>query len=194
MMHTRLYRCRADRYLLRHETYNDAHYRKLHPVSLSARHRQNCLWDLKSIGYQIGTGFMVGAPFQTTENLTDDMLFLKELNPHMVGIGPFIPHHDTQFASEPAGTLELTLYLLGLIRLMLPKVLLPAQPPSVRFLPPEGNREFSQELMSLCQTFLQQRFAKIICFMITRSAPVMNRHSARTAWPKEWSLSDIMLL
>ena len=68
------------------------------------------------------------------------------------------------------------------------------QPPSVRFLPPEGNREFSQELMSLCQTFLQQMFAKIICFMITRSAPVMNRHSARTAWPKEWSLSDIMLL
>ena len=116
----------ADRYLLRHETYNDAHYRKLHPASLSARHRQNCLWDLKSIGYQIGTGFMVGAPFQTTENLADDMLFLKDLNPHMVGIGPFIPHHDTQFASEPAGTLELTLYLLGLIRLMLPKVLLPA--------------------------------------------------------------------
>lgn len=116
----------ADRYLLRHETYDDAHYRKLHPASLSARHRQNCLWDLKSIGYQIGTGFMVGAPFQTTENLADDMLFLKELNPHMVGIGPFIPHHDTQFAEEPAGTLELTLYLLGLIRLMLPKVLLPA--------------------------------------------------------------------
>lgn len=78
----------ADRYLLRHETYNDAHYRKLHPASLSARHRQNCLWDLKSIGYQIGAGFMVGAPFQTTENLADDMLFLKELNPHMVGIGP----------------------------------------------------------------------------------------------------------
>ena len=116
----------ADRYLLRHETYDDAHSRMLHPASLSALHRQNCLWDLKSIGYQIGTGFMVGAPFQTTENLADDMLFLKELNPHMVGIGPFIPHHDTQFADEPAGTLELTLYLLGLIRLMLPKVLLPA--------------------------------------------------------------------
>ena len=116
----------ADRYLLRHETYDEAHYRMLHPASLSALHRQNCLWDLKSIGYQIGTGFMVGAPFQTTENLADDMLFLKELNPHMVGIGPFIPHHDTQFAEEPAGTLELTLYLLGLIRLMLPKVLLPA--------------------------------------------------------------------
>ena len=90
----------ADRYLLRHETYDDAHYRMLHPASLSALHRQNCLWDLKSIGYQIGTGFMVGAPFQTTENLADDMLFLKELNPHMVGIGPFIPHHDTQFAEK----------------------------------------------------------------------------------------------
>jgi len=74
----------ADRYLLRHETYDEAHYRMLHPASLSALHRQNCLWDLKSIGYQIGTGFMVGAPFQTTENLADDMLFLKDLNPHML--------------------------------------------------------------------------------------------------------------
>lgn len=116
----------ANRYLLRHETYDEDHYRMLHPASLSALHRQNCLRDLKAIGYQIGTGFMVGAPFQTTANLADDMLFLKELNPHMVGIGPFIPHHDTQFANQPAGTLELTLYCLGLIRLMLPKVLLPA--------------------------------------------------------------------
>ena len=69
---------------------------------------------------------MVGAPFQTPEYLAEDMQFLKELNPHMVGIGPFIPHHDTPFANQPAGTLELTLFMLGLIRLMLPKVLLPA--------------------------------------------------------------------
>ena len=116
----------ADRYLLRHETYDSAHYSRLHPASLSASHRQKCLWDLKELGYQVGTGFMVGSPYQTAENLADDMLFLKELNPQMVGIGPFIPHHDTPFAGQPAGTLELTVFMLGLIRLMLPKVLLPA--------------------------------------------------------------------
>ncbi|MGN1166514.1 MAG: [FeFe] hydrogenase H-cluster radical SAM maturase HydE [Lachnospiraceae bacterium] len=116
----------ADRYLLRHETYNSEHYSTLHPSSLSARNRQQCLWNLKEIGYQVGTGFMVGSPGQTPELLAEDMLFLKELNPHMVGIGPFIPHHATPFANEPSGTLELTLFLLGCIRLMLPKVLLPS--------------------------------------------------------------------
>ena len=116
----------ADRYLLRHETFDAAHYRRLHPQSLSAAHRQQCLWDLKEIGYQTGTGFMVGSPFQTPENLADDMLFIKELDPQMVGIGPFIPHHETPFAEYAAGTLELTLFMLGLLRLMLPKVLLPA--------------------------------------------------------------------
>ncbi len=116
----------ADRYLLRHETYDSSHYQRLHPPALSAAHRQECLWDLKELGYQVGTGFMVGSPFQTSENLADDMLFLTELNPQMVGIGPFIPHHDTPFADQPAGTLELTLFMLGLIRLLLPKVLLPA--------------------------------------------------------------------
>lgn len=116
----------ADRYLLRHETYNHEHYAKLHPPSLSAAHRQRCLWNLKEIGYQVGTGFMVGSPYQTPEHLSEDMMFIHELNPHMVGIGPFIPHHDTPFAGESAGTLELTLYMLGLIRLMIPKVLLPS--------------------------------------------------------------------
>lgn len=116
----------ADRYLLRHETYNHEHYRKLHPANLSPEHRQQCLCDLKDIGYQIGCGFMVGSPYQTAEHLAEDMLFMKELNPHMIGIGPFIPHHDTPFAGKAAGTLELTLYMLGLIRLMIPKVLLPA--------------------------------------------------------------------
>lgn len=116
----------ADRYLLRHETFDAAHYRMLHPPSLSAARRRQCLWDLKEIGYQVGTGFMVGSPFQTAENLADDMLFLKRLDPQMAGIGPFIPHHDTPFADKPAGTLELTLFLLGLIRLMIPKILLPA--------------------------------------------------------------------
>ena len=116
----------ADRFLLRHETYDHEHYARLHPPSLSARERQRCLWDLKELGFQAGTGFMVGSPFQTAENLADDMLFLEKLNPQMVGIGPFIPHHDTPFADQPAGTLELTLFLLGLIRLLLPKALLPA--------------------------------------------------------------------
>lgn len=116
----------ADRYLLRHETANFEHYQRLHPPELSAKHRQDCLRDLIEIGYQTGTGFMVGAPGQTTEHIAEDLLFLKELNPQMVGIGPFVPHHDTPFANEPAGTAELTIYLLGLIRLMLPDVLLPA--------------------------------------------------------------------
>lgn len=120
------YEAGATRYLLRHETYDSDHYAKLHPPSLSSAHRQKCLWNLKKIGYQVGTGFMVGSPFQTPENLADDMLFLKELNPQMVGIGPFIPHHDTPFADEKAGTVELTVYMLGLIRLLLPKVLLPS--------------------------------------------------------------------
>lgn len=121
-----LYEAGADRYLLRHETYDPQHYGKLHPETLTAGHRQQCLRNLREIGYQVGTGFMVGSPWQTPENLADDMLFLKELNPQMVGIGPFIPHHDTPFADQPAGTLDLTLFMLGLIRLMLPKVLLPS--------------------------------------------------------------------
>ena len=116
----------ADRYLLRHETANEDHYRYLHPENLSLSNRKRCLYDLKELGYQIGAGFMVGAPGQTMENLAEDLVFLKELNPHMVGIGPFIPHHDTKFAKEEAGNVELTLFLLSVIRIMLPKVLLPA--------------------------------------------------------------------
>ena len=122
----KFYEAGADRYLLRHETFNHKHYSRLHPAELSASERQNCLWNLKKIGYQVGTGFMVGSPYQTSSNLAEDMLFIEKLQPHMVGIGPFIPHHDTIFAGEDAGTLELTLFMLGLLRLMLPKVLLPA--------------------------------------------------------------------
>ena len=122
----RFYDAGAERYLLRHETYDCEHYGKLHPLELSVKERQKCLWNLKEIGYQVGTGFMVGSPYQTVENLADDMLFIKKLNPQMVGIGPFVPHQDTPFGGEAAGTLELTLYMLGLLRLMLPKILLPA--------------------------------------------------------------------
>lgn len=116
----------ANRYLLRHETASDEHYRKLHPGSMSLARRKECLYSLKAIGYEVGCGFMVGSPFQTAENLAEDMLFIHDLQPQMVGIGPFIPHHDTPFAKEKAGSLELTLFMLGLVRLMLPEVLLPS--------------------------------------------------------------------
>ena len=116
----------ADRYLLRHETADETHYRTLHPEEMSLQNRMECLKNLKILGYQVGAGFMVGSPNQTEECLAEDLLFLKELEPQMVGIGPFIPHHDTAFAKEPAGSVELTLYLLSVIRILLPKVLLPA--------------------------------------------------------------------
>lgn len=116
----------ADRYLLRHETANAEHYGKLHPKLMSLENRKQCLYNLKEIGYQVGCGFMVGSPFQSIECLVEDLMFIKEFNPHMVGIGPFIPHHETPFADEKAGNLELTLFLLGIIRLMLPSVLLPS--------------------------------------------------------------------
>lgn len=121
-----LYEAGADRYLLRHETYNKEHYQMLHPPALSEEHRKKCLWNLKEIGFQVGTGFMVGSPYQTTAHLAEDMLFIKELNPQMIGIGPFIPHHTSVFSQCPTGTLELTLFMLGLLRLLIPSVLLPA--------------------------------------------------------------------
>ena len=116
----------ADRYLLRHETATDEHYRKLHPDELSLENRKKCLFDLKEIGYQVGAGFMVGSPYQTTEYLVNDLLFLKELKPHMIGIGPYISQQDTPFANMENGTLEQTLFLLGILRLMFPNVLLPS--------------------------------------------------------------------
>ena len=122
----RYFRAGANRFLLRHETADSEHYSKLHPSSLTAENRQRCLRDLKDIGFQTGSDFMVGSPYQTEENLADDMLFIHEQQPQMVGIGPFIPHHDTPFKDEKPGTAELTLFMLGLTRLMLPSVLLPS--------------------------------------------------------------------
>lgn len=116
----------ADRYLLRHETADNDHYRLLHPAAMSPEHRKQCLRDLKEIGYQVGCGIMVGSPGQTVEHLAKDLVFMQEMRTEMVGIGPFIPQKDTPFGTEKAGTLELTLFLLGLVRLMLPDVLLPA--------------------------------------------------------------------
>ncbi len=120
------YEAGADRYLLRHETADETHYRKLHPDSLSLQVRKQCLRDLKAIGYQVGTGFMVGSPGQTAECLAEDLLFIKELSPAMVGIGPYLPHHDTPFAGEKQGSMELTLFLISILRLMIPNALIPA--------------------------------------------------------------------
>lgn len=120
------YQAGADRYLLRHETADAGHYQRLHPEEMSYEHRMNCLKELKAIGYQVGCGFMVGSPGQTEETLAEDMLFIQGFQPHMVGIGPFVPHHETPFGREPGGTVEDTLYLLSLIRILEPTVLLPA--------------------------------------------------------------------
>ena len=122
----KLYDAGADRYLLRHEAADPELYQKLHPESLSLENRIQCLWNLKEIGYAVGTGFMVGAPYQTVENLADDLLFIKELDPQMVGIGPFVPHHDTRFKEFPSGSVELTTYLVSILRLMNPHLLLPS--------------------------------------------------------------------
>lgn len=122
----RLFAAGADRYLLRHETADQSHYGKLHPPELSLKNRMRCLEDLIEIGYQTGCGCMVGSPYQTCENLADDLLYMKKLHPQMIGIGPFIPHKDTPFRDFPAGKLEDTLFLLSLIRIMHPNVLLPA--------------------------------------------------------------------
>lgn len=116
----------ANRYLLRHETANAAHYGYLHPAAMSFTNRQRCLFELKSIGYQVGSGMMIGSPGQTPQCLLEDLRFMQKLQPHMIGIGPFIPHQDTPFAAAPAGTLHLTLRMLAILRLLFPQVLLPA--------------------------------------------------------------------
>lgn len=122
----RMYDAGADRYLLRHETAENEHYGKLHPDSMSLNTRKECLFNLKKIGYQTGSGFMVGSPFQKPENLVKDIRFLQELQPDMIGIGPFIKHKDTPFAEYESGTYELTLRMLSILRLTFPKVLLPS--------------------------------------------------------------------
>ena len=122
----KLFDAGADRYLLRHETADEEHYRKLHPKEMSFKNRMECLHNLKEIGYQVGCGFMVGSPYQTNKTLAKDLKFVEEFKPDMVGIGPFVPHKATQFANEEVGTVELTCYLLSIIRLIHPSVLLPA--------------------------------------------------------------------
>ena len=122
----RLFDAGADRYLLRHETANAEHYKTLHPPELSFEARKQCLWDLKKIGYQVGCGFMVGSPGQILDNIAEDIEFIMELGPHMVGLGPFLPHSATPYANEKAGDMKLTLNCLAVLRLLRPNLLLPA--------------------------------------------------------------------
>lgn len=116
----------ADRYLLRHETACQEHYGKLHPDNMSLSKRKECLFNLKNIGFQVGSGFMIGSPYQTIDNLVDDIFFLAELKPHMIGIGPFITHKDTPFCDKESGSLDMTLKLISILRLSHPKALIPA--------------------------------------------------------------------
>ncbi|MBQ4574429.1 MAG: [Clostridia bacterium] len=122
----KLYAAGADRYLLRHETANAEHYAKLHPAELTHENRMRCLRDLREIGYQVGCGFMVGSPYQTNAMLAEDLKFVETFKPDMCGIGPFIPHKDTPFRDHPAGSVELTCYLLSILRLIHPPLLLPS--------------------------------------------------------------------
>ena len=122
----RFFEAGANRYLLRHETFNETHYQELHPSEMSRNHRLRCLEWLKEIGYQTGTGIMVGSPGQTIDHLVEDLLFIEHFHPEMIGIGPFIPHAETPFANKPAGSIKLTLKLLSILRLMHPSALIPA--------------------------------------------------------------------
>lgn len=122
----KLYDAGADRYLLRHETADSFHYSRLHPPQLTLENRIRCLENLKEIGFQVGCGFMVGSPYQTTKELAKDLKFIEEFKPDMCGIGPFVPHHETPFATMDRGSSELTCYLLSIVRLIHPAVLLPS--------------------------------------------------------------------
>ncbi len=122
----RLREAGADRYLLRHETADGLHYSRLHPENMSFEKRMECLRSLKSLGFQTGCGFMVGSPFQTEKNLALDLKFIEEFSPEMCGIGPFIPHSETPFSDMPSGSIELTCFLLSVIRIICPKILLPS--------------------------------------------------------------------
>ena len=116
----------ADRYLLRHETANNGHYKRLHPEIMNPETRKQCLFGLKDIGFQVGSGFMVGSPYQTMQDIIEDLRFLDELQPDMIGIGPYISHRNTPFKDFPSGDLDLCLRLIAILRLMFPRALIPA--------------------------------------------------------------------
>ena len=116
----------ADRYLLRHEAATPEHYAELHPKEMSFDNRMECLRLLRKWGYQVGCGFMVNSPFQTTDMLARELKFIEKFKPDMCGIGPFIPHKDTPFGDYEGGSVELTCLLISCIRLIHPNVLLPS--------------------------------------------------------------------
>ena len=134
----RFFEAGATRYLLRHETFNEAHYQELHPSEMNRDHRLLCLEWLKIIGYQTGTGIMVGSPGQTIDHLVEDIQFIERFQPEMIGIGPFIPHADTPFGNEPAGSIEMTLKLISIFRLMHPSALIPSTT-ALATLSPDGR-------------------------------------------------------
>lgn len=133
-----LYQAGANRYLLRHETYNSEHYQMLHPEKMSQAHRLQCLDWLKETGFQTGTGFMVGSPGQTSDNLVEDLLYIERFKPEMIGIGPFLPHRDTPFANRQPGNEDLTLRLISILRLMHPHALIPSTT-ALASLSPDGR-------------------------------------------------------
>ena len=178
----------ADRYLLRHETANPEHYARLHPADMSSAHRKQCLRDLKAIGYQTGCGIMVGSPWQTTEHLAEDMIFMHDLKPEMVGIGPFIPHSQTPFKDKPPGTLERTLILLAVVRLMLPASFFQPPRPWEPFTLRGGSRGFWLEPMWLCRICLRSACGRNICSTTTRSAPAPRRPPISRSLGGGWRL------
>lgn len=138
--YARLREAGADRYLLRHETADPEHYAMLHPKEMSFENRMRCLKDLKELGYQVGCGFMVGSPYQTAAHLAKDLKFIEEFQPEMCGIGPFVPHADTPFGDRTPGSVELTCYLLSVIRLIRPDILLPSTT-ALGTLDPQGREK-----------------------------------------------------
>ena len=157
----------ADRYLLRHETFDNTHYNKLHPVELEPENRKRCLRDLKDLGYQTGTGIMVGSPYQTLENIAEDLLFIKELNPEMIGIGPFIPHKDTPFKDFESGTMEMTLRLISILRLLCPKALIPATTALGTISPQGREKGILAGANVIMRIYLQKKIERNTCFIMT---------------------------
>ena len=173
--YVRLFEAGANRYLLRHETADRAHYEALHPSDMSFDHRMNCLKVLKRIGYQVGCGMMVGSPFQTVDNLISDLRFIQEFRPEMVGMGPFIPQSDTPFGDCAAGTAKDTLRLLSIVRLMLPDVLLPATT-ALGTIDPRGREKgllagANVVMPNLSPASVRDKYLLYLCFLICLGLP-----------------------
>lgn len=130
----------ASRYLLRHETHNQAHYGQLHPSDMSLDNRLRCIATLKRLGFQTGTGIMVGSPYQTTDHIIEDLHYMHSIQPEMIGIGPFIPNSATPFAKHPHGSIELTTRLISILRLMFPNANIPSTT-ALASLSPDGRNK-----------------------------------------------------